>query len=112
MKTNPRFQMCVRSVFEHTPGIDVLRTMNILNKAYFTAERLVDGANAAFQTLKPGGIWIVGRTVEDKLTNQVTFLKKHEEGWEVLERIGSGSEMEEFAARAPRTIKGPNGPLS
>src|SRR5258706_4068526 len=52
MKTDPRFQMCVRSVFEHTPGIDVLRTMNILNKAYFTAERLVDGANAAFQTLK------------------------------------------------------------
>src|SRR5260221_7671272 len=30
----PRFRVCVRSIFERAPGIDVLRTMNILNKAY------------------------------------------------------------------------------
>src|ERR1700730_3097004 len=99
-KRNPRFQIRMRSVFEHTPGVDVLRTMNVLNKAYFSAERLVDAASAAFHSLRPGGIWIVGRTLEEDFSNHVTFLRRHQEKWEVLDRIGSGSEMEEFAARA------------
>ena len=86
----------MRSVFEHTPGVDVLRTMNVLNKAYFSAEQLVNAASAAFHSLKPGGIWIVGRTLEENFSNHATFLRRHQEKWEVLDRIGNGSEMEEF----------------
>jgi hypothetical protein len=97
-KKNPRFQMRTRSVFDHTPGVDVLRTMNIFNKAYFSAEQLGDGVNSAFHSLKPGGIWIVGRTLEEDFSNHVTFLRRHQGNWEVLERIGKGSEMEEFSA--------------
>ncbi len=99
---NSRFQFRTRSVFEHTPGAcHVLRTMNIFNKAYFSTEQLVEGANAAFDSLKPGGIWIVGRTLEEDFKNHVTFLRRQDGGWDVLDRIGNGSEMEQIALRAP-----------
>jgi len=103
-KKNPRFQVRVRSVFEQTPGVDVLRTLNILNKAYFSGRQLISAVNAAFHSLKPGGIWIVGRTLEEDLSNHVTFLRRQQENWEVLDRIGNGSEMEEFAALAPAIL--------
>jgi hypothetical protein len=97
-KTNPRFQFRARSVFDKAPGAcHVLRTMNIFNKAYFSPQQLAEGANAAFQSIKPGGIWIVGRTLEEDFSNHVTFLRRQDTGWEVLERIGYGSEMEQLA---------------
>jgi hypothetical protein len=49
-----------------------------------------------FQSVKPGGVWIVGRTLESDFTNHVTFLQKQQFGWKVITRIGSGSEIEEF----------------
>lgn len=91
-----RFQICTRSVFGHSPGIDVLRTMNVLNRNYFPVETLVEGANAAFRSLKPGGLWIVGRT--EKQTNHVTFFRRTEKKWEAIARIGRGSEIEELIA--------------
>ncbi len=99
---NSRFQFRTRSVFEHTPGAcHVLRTMNIFNKGYFSTDQLVEGANAAFDSIKPGGIWIVGRTLEEDLRNHVTFLRRLDKGWEVLDRIGNGSEMEPIALHTP-----------
>jgi len=98
---NPRFQFRSRSVFEHTPAAcHVLRTMNIFNKSYFSPEQLSEGVNAAFHSIKPGGIWIVGRTLEEDLSNHATFLRRLDKGWEVLERIGAGSEIEELAMHA------------
>jgi len=93
-----RFTIRLRSVFERTPGLDVLRTMNILNLAYFSIQQLIDGIRAAFQSLKPGGFWIVGRTEEDK-TNHVTFFRRTDEKWEVLEKVGNGSEIEDLVLR-------------
>jgi hypothetical protein len=96
-KSNARFQLRPRSVFDITPKpVHVLRTMNILNKAYFSDSQLSEGADAAFQSLQPGGIWIVGRTLESDFSNHVSFLQRQERGWEVLYRIGDGSEMEAF----------------
>jgi len=92
--TQPRFSIRTRSVFERTPGLDVLRTMNILNFAYFSTAQLLDGIRAAFNSLKPGGLWIVGRTREEDRTNHVTFFRRTEKSWQVLARIGSGSEIE------------------
>ena len=101
-KTNPGFRFRERSVFEHTPGVcDVLRTMNILNKAYFSDEQLAEGVRAVFDSLRPGGLWIVGRTLEEVFTNHATFLRRKENGWEVLGRIGDGSEMEQLALNLP-----------
>lgn len=97
-KTNPGFQFRVRSVFEHTPGAcQVLRTMNIFNRDYFPEEQLRAGMEAAFHSLEPGGLWIVGRTLEEDFSNHVSFLRRRETGWEFLERVGKGSEMEALA---------------
>jgi hypothetical protein len=70
--------------------------MNVLNRDYFPMQKLIEGVHAAFQSLKPGGLWIVGRTLEDQ-TNHVTFLRRAEKQFEVAARIGRGSEIEELA---------------
>lgn len=104
-RRDPRFTIRMRSVFERTPGVDVLRTMNILNRAYFNTHQLTDGIDAAFHSVKPGGMWIVGRTHEEDAMNHVTFFQRTDRGWEVLERIGNGSEIEKLVtgeAEAPR----------
>lgn len=98
------FRLRVRSLFELMPGAcHVLRTMNILNKEYFSPEQLTAGVHAAFQSLKPKGIWIVGRTAEDDFSNHVTFFRRQEDGWEVLERIGKGSDIEDLVLHATVT---------
>jgi hypothetical protein len=74
--------------------------MNILNRAYFSEEQLAQAARAIFESVSPGGIWIVGRTLETDLSNHVSILRRQDEGWEPLERIGNGSEIEEIALRA------------
>jgi hypothetical protein len=103
-RKNPNFQFCERSVFDATPGTcHVLRTMNIFNRDYFSEQQLTEGVSAAFQSLPPGGLWIVGRTLEEKFTNHATFFRRNEQGFEILERIGSGSEMEALALRSAAT---------
>jgi hypothetical protein len=100
-RKNPNFRFCERSVFDATPGTcDVLRTMNIFNRDYFSEQQLTEGVSAAFRSLQPGGLWIVGRTLEEMFTNHVTFFRRNEQAFEVLERIGSGSEIEALALRS------------
>lgn len=97
-RSDSRFTFRHRSVFDRTPvPCHVLRTMNIFNRAYFSAERLEEGYRAIFDSLQPGGIWIVGRSLEEDLTNHATFLRRTTHGWEVLERIGGGWELEAMA---------------
>lgn len=100
-RERPQFQFRQRSVFDRTPAAcDALRTMNILNRSYFSEEQLRDGVRAAFESLRMGGIWIVGRTLLKDLTNDAAILRRTEKGWELLERIGKGSEIEDLALRA------------
>jgi hypothetical protein len=99
-----------RSVFEITPqACDVLRTMNILNHSYFTGDELTSATNAVFDSLRVGGLWIVGRTWEEDLRNHATFFMRREDGWQVLGRTGNGSEIEQLAlaASAGRSMRGP-----
>ena len=97
-----RFQVRTRSVFEVTAQTcDVLRTMNILNRAYFTEGELTSAANAAFESVRVGGLWIVGRTWEEDFSNHATFFLRREDTWQVLGRIGNGSEIEQLALAAP-----------
>jgi hypothetical protein len=102
-KKNPNFRFCERSVFDATPGTcQVLRTMNIFNRDYFSEQQLTEGVSAAFQSLRPGGLWIVGRTFEEDFTNHATFFRRNLDSFEVVERLGSGSEMEALALRTNR----------
>ena len=102
-RNNPNFRFRERSVFDATPATcHVLRTMNIFNRDYFSEHQLIEGVSAAFQTLQPGGLWIVGRTLEEDFTNHATLFRRNERNFEVLEQIGKGSEMETLALRANR----------
>lgn len=92
-KESSAFHILTHSVFSplETP-VDVIRTMNILNAVYFSPSELARGVVAVFNSLKPGGIWIVGRTTEDadKPENQVTIMRKETSGFSVLERLNGG----------------------
>lgn len=94
-----RFSIRRHSAFEpiERPA-DVIRTMNIFNRAYFSPERLREGADAVWKSLKPGGTWIVGRTTEREGRNDATVFERGESGFRVLARVGHGSEIEELVA--------------
>ena len=68
--------------------------MNIFNRSYFSDEQLSAGANGIFRSLRPGGMWIVGRTLEEDFSNDVSLLRRGDRAWETLERIGKGAEIE------------------
>jgi len=92
---DPRFHVRTRSVFDVTPqACDVLRTMNILNRAYFEEQQLKTAVRAAFDSVRAGGLWIVGRTWEDDFSNHATFFRRGNDSWQILGRIGEGSELE------------------
>ena len=75
--------------------VHVIRTMNILNRSYFTAEQLRSAAQAIRESLYPAGLWIVGRTLtENPLVHELTVLQKCASGWQALSRLGKGSEIE------------------
>jgi hypothetical protein len=91
-----RFRMKQHSVFTPLPHpVHVIRTMNILNRSYFTEAQLRSAAEAIWQSLQPGGLWIVGRTVTDNPPqHEVTVLQNTPCGWEKVFRMGKGSEVE------------------
>lgn len=101
-KMNRNFHFEVRSVFDRSDvPCHVLRTMNILNLSYFSKEQLTAAAAVVFNSVAPGGIWIVGRTLESDLTNHVTFFQRCADRWQILDRIGNGSEIEDVALAIP-----------
>jgi hypothetical protein len=90
------FRIKQHSVFTSlSQPVHVIRTMNILNRSYFTAAQLRSAADAIWQSLHFSGLWIVGRTVTDNPPDhEVTVMQKTLCGWEALLRMGKGSEME------------------
>ncbi len=96
-RRNENFQFRLKDVFDQSGNCDVLRTMNIFSRFYFLPKDLARGAGAVFHSLRPGGIWVAGRTWEHDFSNHVSLLRRSERGWEVLERIGNGWELESAA---------------
>ncbi|MFL6451442.1 MAG: hypothetical protein ACJ746_27755, partial [Bryobacteraceae bacterium] len=106
-KVDSRFSIQRHSAFERSDEpCNVIRTMNIYNRAYFSEERLREGVRAVLASLAPQGIWIVGRTADEAATSHnVTVFRKRENGvLEVLERVGQGSEIEDLAARTSQVF--------
>ncbi len=91
-----QFQIRRHSVFEALDEpVQVVRTMNILNRAYFDEAQLRAAVLAVQGSLQMGGVWIVGRTTaENPLVHEVTIYRKQASGWTVLLRVGAGSEIE------------------
>ncbi|HWF08285.1 MAG TPA: hypothetical protein VG297_07465 [Bryobacteraceae bacterium] len=102
-RSDSRLRFCRRSVFERsvTP-CDVVRTMNIFNRGYFSDDRLREGFSAIFASLSPGGVWIAGRSLLEDLTNHASVFRRGENGWKVMARVGSGWELEEMVCEASR----------
>lgn len=94
--SDPRFSLTKHSAFVRLENpVDVIRTMNIFNRSYFPPERLAEGARAVWQSLRPDGIWIVGRTVQsDPPIHEVSVMARTGQGFALLDRIGPGSEIE------------------
>jgi hypothetical protein len=95
-----RFSVRRHSAFEALRcPVHVIRTMNILNRAYFSEDQLARAARAVVSSLRPGGIWIVGRTTQDNppVHEVSVFRKMNAGGIKVVERVGPGSEIEGLA---------------
>jgi hypothetical protein len=95
-RSSDRFSIRRHSVFEPSDQLsNVIRTMNILNLAYFAKEKLHEGARAVAHSLVDGGIWIVGRTVrENPPEHHASLFVREKTGFRLLDRFGSGSEIE------------------
>jgi hypothetical protein len=95
-----RFSVRRHSAFDALRSpVHVIRTMNILNRAYFSDDRLAGAARTIVSSLRHGGIWIVGRTTEDNppVHEVSVFRKADAHRIEVVERLGPGSEIEGLA---------------
>jgi hypothetical protein len=95
-----RFQIVGHSVFSPLPApVEVIRSMNILNYSYFSAERLVEGARAVLGSLKPGGFWIVGRSRAvgsgSEERNATSIMSRSVDGFAVRHRMHGGAEIED-----------------
>lgn len=95
------FHLVQRSIFTpSTVKADVMRSMNILNFSYFNEGELLEGIRATHESMRTGGIWIVGRTVDEtQPKHEVTIFEKTESGWAILQREGKGSEIEPLVER-------------
>jgi hypothetical protein len=98
-RSNQAFRIERHSVFEPlAQPCDVIRTMNIFNLGYFGPDRLQQGIASVWQSLKPGGMWIVGRTVEaHPPLHHTSLLVRTGQGFVVHERHAQKSEIEDLA---------------
>jgi hypothetical protein len=94
-----RFSICRHSAFDALRNpVDVIRTINIYNRCYFAVDALRQGVRAVWSSLRTGGVWILGRTLEgQEPTHHATVFEKTEQDFRVLERFGDGSEIENLA---------------
>lgn len=93
---NERFSISRHSAFDAlSRPVDVIRSMNIFNLSYFKPAQLREGAKAVWRSLKPGGLWIVGRTwQETPPSHNASVFERKETGFELVRRYGEGSEIE------------------
>jgi hypothetical protein len=93
--SEPGFRIYQHSIFDPlAEPVDVIRSMNVLNRAYFSEERLRGAVAAVEASLRLGGVWIVGRTLRNSSGHDATVFRRLPGGWDTLARIGAGSEME------------------
>jgi hypothetical protein len=106
-RSEKRFSIARHSAFDSLAApVDAIRSMNIFNLAYFSAERLAEGARAVWRSLRPGGWWIVGRTWrDDPPASNVSIFEKDEQGFRLIDRFGEGSEIESIVLEQSLEIR-------
>ena len=97
---DPRFRIVIHSIFSPLEArVDVIRTMNILNRRYFPDERIQAAAEAVFRSLREGGLWIVGRTGEGG-RNEVSVFERRSTRFDEVAELNGGSEAAPIAREA------------
>jgi hypothetical protein len=77
----------------HMPGaFSFVRCMNLLNLGYFPPESIETGLRNLIESVKEGGVLQIGRTHPNG-TSHATFYRKHGTRLEVLQEVGSGTEL-------------------
>lgn len=92
-----RFRIQQHSLFDTaSQPVEVLRTMNVLNNIYMDRATMERGVRAIHGSLVKNGLWIVGRTTEERVkkVNQVTLYERSENGFKRIDQLNGGSEIE------------------
>jgi hypothetical protein len=71
-----------------------VRCMNLLNLGYFPRESIETALQNVIESLKEGGVLQIGRTLPSG-TNHATFYNKRGTRLELLQEVGSGTELRE-----------------
>jgi hypothetical protein len=97
-RVTPSFRIDRHSIFDRAQEpAQVIRTMNILNNGYFEPAMLERGARTVWESLQPGGLWIVGRTIQEEPTiHHTSILTKTADGFRVVDRHVEKSEIEDL----------------
>lgn len=98
-RENPWFRLALHSVFDvAVMPAHVIRTMNVLNRAYFPENRIAEAARAVLHSLLPGGLWVLGNSGEPRAPRfDISILRREAGGFRAVHRIGGGSEVESVA---------------
>jgi glycosyltransferase involved in cell wall biosynthesis len=84
-----------------TKRFHILRAANVLNKEYFSDETLIRIVVNLRARLKQQGILVVCRTDEHHVNHGTVFRLNRADGFDVVCRIGDGSEIENLILRLP-----------
>jgi SAM-dependent methyltransferase len=76
---------------------DVVRAANLLNLSYFPPDDIRHALRSLGGFLAPGGLLVLCRTDIKTRRNDASILRAGEGGFEVVVRLGEGSEVEELA---------------
>jgi hypothetical protein len=81
------------------PGaFSFVRCMNLLNLGYFPSESIEVALRNLIESLKEGGVLQIGRTHPDGISH-ATFYRKRGTRLEMLQEVGSGTEVRELIDR-------------
>lgn len=86
---------------EYASNFDFIRAANVLNKGYFPPGQLVKMITHIAQYLRePHGSLLVVRTHDDRSNHGTLFSLGENKKFEVVQRYGNGSEIEDVVLRA------------
>ena len=83
----------------------IVRCMNALNPAIFESRKLAKALKKLVNSLDEKGLLIVGRTDPNSGDNHASIFQMNASGLEVVEQIGSSSEIESLVLDAARQVK-------
>ena len=82
--------------FKVDQPFDVVRSMNILNRKYFSDEQLTKAIERIYHSMAPGALLLVGKTDKETGVNDASFFTKTASGFEEIEGVNDGSEVKDL----------------